>query len=100
MTVTFRHKKLRKQYEHSALATQAYGEQVARKYIQRIQIMLATQTLDELLRQPGIDCHPLKGDRAGQYAVKLTGFFRLIFTVKRNTFDIICIEEVSKHYGN
>jgi proteic killer suppression protein len=73
---------------------------VARKYIQRIQLLQAAESLDELLHLPGLDCHPLKGDRAGRYAVKLTGSVRLLFTLKGDKLDIIRIEEVSKHYGD
>jgi proteic killer suppression protein len=49
---------------------------------------------------PGLRCHPLKGNRKGQYAVKLTGFYRLIFTVDGDCLDIALIEEVSKHYDD
>ena len=54
----------------------------------------------EVERLPGLDCHPLKGERAGQYAVTLLGRWRLVFTLQGNTAEIIRIEEVSKHYGD
>jgi proteic killer suppression protein len=49
---------------------------------------------------PGLNCHPLKGNRKGQYAVKLTGFYRLIFTVSGDCLNIALIEDVSKHYDD
>jgi proteic killer suppression protein len=73
---------------------------VARRYIQRINIMKAARGLDELTRLPGLRCHPLKGQRAGQYAIDLTGFYRLIFTLRGESLTIVRIEEVSKHYGD
>jgi proteic killer suppression protein len=77
-----------------------FGAQVGRKYIQRINIIKTTNSLDDLKKLPGIRCHPLKGDRTGQYAVNLTGFYRLIFTVDDDTLNIAMIEEVSKHYDD
>jgi len=44
--------------------------------------------------------HTLKGGRRGEHAVKLTGFYRLIFTMVDEQIDTIRIEEVSKHYGD
>ena len=41
--------------------------------------------------------HPLTGDRQGQYALTLTGRWRLILTVAGDT---AIIEEVSSHYGD
>lgn len=73
---------------------------VARKYIQRINIIKQTQEIDELFKLPGLRCHPLRGNRQGQYAVNLTGFFRLIFTLHGDALEIAHIEEVSKHYGD
>lgn len=99
MEVTFRTRKLEREYRKSDLAMKSYGTAVARKYIQRINIIKQAHDIDELLRLPGLRCHPLKGDRKGQYAVKLTGFHRLIFTLQGDALEIARIEEVSKHYG-
>ena len=100
MKVTFRTRKLEREYCNHAIANKAYGTQVARKYIQRIDIIKYTRNIDELSRLPGLRCHPLKGDRHGQFAVNLTGFYRLIFTLHGDALEIANIEEVSKHYGD
>ena len=98
--VAFRTRKLEREYQAYANAVKTYGEQVARKYIQRINILKRAHDIDELINLPGLRCHPLKGDRQGQYAVKLTGFYRLIFTLQGSALEIAHIEEVSKHYGD
>jgi len=36
----------------------------------------------------------------GQWALSLTGFHRLIFTLESDRLEIAMIEEVSKHYGD
>ena len=100
MEVVFRARKLKKEYTSFKSATKTYGLNVARKYIQRVNIIKNVFDIDELLLLPGLRCHPLKGDRQGQYALKLTGFYRLIFSLDGKQMEIVCIEEVSKHYGD
>ena len=98
MEIAFRTRKLEKEYREYARAVKAYGEKVASKYIQRINIIKSVHNIDELMVLPALGCHSLKGDRRGQYSIKLTGFYRLIFTLKGDELEIAHIEEVSKHY--
>lgn len=100
MEINFRTKKLEKCFKDSSLADQEYGNQVGRKYIQRINLIKAATDLDAIMKLPGLRCHPLKGDRKGQFAVNLTGFYRLIFTLEGDRLHIAMIEEVSKHYDD
>ncbi len=100
MIVKFRTRKLEKCFLQSKLATKAFGVQVARKYIQRIGIIQKADSLDDLKKLPGLRCHALKGSRKGEFAINLTGFDRLIFTVEGDTLNIAMIEEVSKHYDD
>jgi len=53
-----------------------------------------------LKKLPGLRCHPLRGDREGQWAIKLTGNYRMIFTLRGDKMEIARIEEVSKHYDD
>ena len=100
MIVKFRTGKLEKCYLQSKQAVREFGDVVGRKYVLRINIIKTANSLDDLSKLPGLRCHPLKGDRAGQYAVNLTGFHRLIFTVEGDCLNIAMIEEVSKHYDD
>ncbi len=100
MKVKFRTGKLEKCFLQSKQAVREYGDKVGRKYIQRISIIKTTTSLDDLMKLPGLRCHPLKGDREGQYAIKLTGFYRLIFTMDGDNLNIAMIEKVSKHYDD
>lgn len=100
MEVTFRTRKLKQEYQVYAKAVKSYGKQVARKYIQRINIIKQARDMDELRELPGLRCHPLKGNRQGQFAINLTGFYRLIFALQGDALEIAHIEEVSKHYGD
>ena len=98
MQIRFRTKKLQAQYEDHRKAQQAYPEEVARKYILRINIIQQSNSIDELIKQSALRCHPLKGNREGQWAIRLTGYYRLIFTVEGDRLEIARIEKVSKHY--
>ena len=100
MKVRFRTNTLQKQYEKSENAIAAYGKQVGRKYIQRINIIKKSKNIDELVSIRTLRCHPLKGKRKGEWALDLTGFYRLIFTLHGENLEIARIEEVSKHYDD
>ncbi len=100
LIVVFRTNKLEKYFSHSRLAFKEFGSQVGKKYIQRINIIKSTRSLEDLMALPGLRCHELKGNRRGQYAMNLTGFYRLIFTIEGETLNIVRIEEVSKHYDD
>jgi len=100
LEIRFRTRKLEREYRESAGAVKAYGEKVARRYIERINIIKYARDIDELIGLPGLGCHALKGDRRGQYAVKLTVRYRLIFTLQGDALEVAQIEEVSKHYGH
>ena len=101
MEVKFKTKKLEKQFLQSKLAEKAYGQDVAKKYIMRVNILKSAKSFEELYAIPTLKFHPLTGNRKGEYAIKLTGFYRLIITNDGGeVFDIAKIEEVSKHYGD
>ena len=100
MIVTFRTKRLEQCYVEHQVAVRDFGKDVARRYIERINIIKHTASLEELAQLRALRYHPLKGDRAGSHAIKLTGFMRLIFTLKGDALAIVRIEEVSKHYAD
>ena len=100
MEVRFKTNKLQKQYENSKDAIKAYGIDVAKKYINRVDLLKSAKSFDDLYTIPQLKFHPLTGDRKGEFAISLTGFYRLIITNDGDTFDIAKIEEVSKHYDD
>jgi proteic killer suppression protein len=100
LEIKFKTKLLEKCYREHRRAVKEFGEDVARKYIQRINIIDKATNLDELKHFPGLRCHALSGNRQGQHAINLTGFHRLIFRLEGERLQIVCIEEVSKHYDD
>jgi toxin HigB-1 len=98
--VSFRTRKLQRAYEESDRAIRAYGPEVGRRYIQRINVIKAARSVEDLKVQRPLRCHELQGKRAGQWAINLTDRYRLIFTISDLEFDVVRVEEVTKHYGD
>jgi len=98
--IKFRNNDLEKCFGSYKLACRTWDALVAKRYIGRINIIQTVKDLNELCGLPVLKCHPLKGNRAGQYAISLTGFYRLIFTLQGEQLEIVMLEEVSKHYDD
>jgi proteic killer suppression protein len=70
------------------------------KYIQRIDLLQEASDINEIRRLPGLECHPLKGCRVGQYGITLHDRWRLIMILVGEINEAIQIREVSMHYGD
>lgn len=64
--------------------------------MQRINLILKARALDDLFQIRALDLHPLTGDRRGQFAIRLTGRMRLIFTLDADRH--VTIEEVVDYH--
>lgn len=93
MEIRFRHAKDRRCYERLKEGTRRWGEKVARRYVQRINILAACESAVDVKTFPQLRFHPLKGERKGQYAVDIDEYLRL-----DEAMTIVVIEGVSKHY--
>ena len=54
LEVTFRTRKLEKEYREHTKGVKAYGPEVARRYIQRINIIRQVRDIDELMSLPAL----------------------------------------------
>jgi len=100
LIVKFKTRQLEICFRQYRKASKTFDDQIARKYIQRINIIQNSRSLNDLMSLPGLRCHALKGTRKGEYAINLSGFYRLIFKLTGGQLEIVMIEEVSKHYGD
>lgn len=100
MQLRFRTRKLERMYEFFKEAVREVGPEVARRYVQRVTLIQLARSFEEVKKLPGLRVHPLKGERKGQWAANLTDRWRLVFTLEGSDFEVICIEEVSHHYGD
>lgn len=91
---------MRECYEESKRAVQEWGNKIARRYVERINILKAAKSGDDLYKIAPLRVHALKGKKKGQYALTLIDRWRLVITFVDETKTIVRIEEVSKHYGD
>jgi toxin HigB-1 len=75
-----------------------FGVPISRKYIQRLAILRATDSFIQLFGLQALRLHPLKGNRAGQYSMALTGNYRLI--IEKIKEDQVRIVDVEDYHGD
>lgn len=78
MEITFKTKKLEKECNNYKETVKAYGDQQARKIIQRLNELRAFETLEQVPSYPPMSCHPLEGKQKGQLAITSKQPFRII----------------------
>jgi len=96
----FRTQRLRSCYTKSAVGVQEWSEKVARRYVERINILKQARSGSELHKIPALRFHPLKGDRQGQHSITLIDRWRMVVTFQDDALTVVRIEEVSAHYGD
>jgi proteic killer suppression protein len=79
-------------------AARLFGLPVGRKYIQRLAVVRAVDKFTQLYGHRALQLHPLKGNRAGQYSMTLTGNYRLILEMVSE--DAARILDVEDYHGD
>ena len=79
MEIYLRSTKLAKILSSSSLCQKEYGKENGRKIEQRLAELKAAESLKDVFSLPAARCHPLLGDRKGQFAVDSKHPFRLVF---------------------
>lgn len=75
-------------------AGRLFGVPIGRKYIQRLAVLRAADKFSQLYGLQALRLHTLKGDRSGQYAITLTGNYRLIIEkIKEDAVRIVNVED-------
>ena len=98
--VEFRTARLRTCYTNSSAAARAWGDKVGRRYIQRVDVLKAAKSADDLHKIPPLRFHPLKGDRQGRHAITLIDRWRMVVSFRDDALTVVRVEEVTKHYGD
>ena len=98
MELEFASNRLTKAGTSLSEAGRLFGVPIGRKYIQRLAILRATDKFSHLYGYQALRMHPLKGNRAGQYSITLTGNYRLI--IEKVQEDKICIIDVEDYHGD
>ncbi len=79
-------------------ASRLFGVAIGRKYIQRLAVLRATDKFSQLYGHRTLRLHSLKGKRAGQYSITLTGNYRLI--IEKVEEDKVLIIDVEDYHGD
>lgn len=100
MQVSFRTSRLRECYESVNKAQRQWDEKVARRYVERVNVLKAAKSADDLYKIPSLRFHPMEGNKKGTYSVTLIDRWRMEVSFHDEAFTIVRVEEVSQHYGN
>lgn len=87
-------------YQKSSRAQREWGEKVARRYIERVNILKSAKSAADLYKIASLRFHPLKGDKEGLYALTLIDRWRMEVSFKDEALTVVSVEEVSQHYGD
>jgi plasmid maintenance system killer protein len=84
MKIEFSSNKLKRQMSSATEIKRAFGVN-AKRVQQRLDEMESAANLAVLQKLPAANCHPLRGDRLGEWAVDISGNFRIIFVPDHET---------------
>ena len=97
MEIEFSSNRLAKASVSLSEASRLFGVPIGRKYLQRLAVLRATEKFTQLYGHWALRLHPLKGNRAGQYSMTLSGNYRLI--VEKVQEDKVRIVNVEDYHG-
>ncbi len=83
MKIEYGNNKLRKQLGGASEIKKAFGDN-AKRVMARLADIEASPNLAVLRQIPAANCHPLSGNRNGEWAVNISGNYRLIFEIAHN----------------
>lgn len=98
LKIKFKSNKLGKICTDSSVTRKTYNLEMAEKIAQRMEELEAADSVDMLLQFQIGRCHPLKGNRQGQFAMDLVQPFRLVFEKVKNTVQIVKILEIEDYH--
>ena len=96
--ISYRTTQLRKVCEDAEAATRKYGAELADRLHERLDQIRAATSVEMLVQFRIGRCHPLHGDRKGQYAMDLTHPYRLIFEKRNNKIVAVEILEIVDYH--
>lgn len=98
MQVEYKNKQIAKICTNIHEAEKKHGREMAEKVHLRIKQILATPSVETLIKYRIGRCHQLKGKRKEQYAMDLVHPYRLVFEKKGNEIQIACIMEIVDYH--
>ena len=76
-----------------------FSKDIIKQFKKKVQILTAISSLQQLRQFRGLNFEHLKGDRVGEYSIRLNDQYRLLFEeTAEGELSVILINEISKHY--
>ena len=99
MKVEFQNNAMKSRYDDPSKAIREWGKPIGERYIRVISHIMAVRDYWELYDAPSLRLHQLRGNRRGEYSLRLNVQMRLIVEHDEARQTVI-VKEVSKHYGD
>lgn len=99
MQIHYKNATIRKLCTDVPFAERRLGTAMVEILHQRLDQIQSVDSVEDLIRFHMGRCHPLKGNRKGQYAMDLTHPQRLIFVKVENTIHIVNIIEITDYHN-
>ena len=87
MNIAFKNKKLQKILTDPGETKKAYGT-MAKRVSQRMDQLQAAPNLSTVQALIALECHMLTGDRKGEWAISISGNYRLIFEIDQHPIPV------------
>lgn len=98
MKIIYKTKKLEKICTDFNYAQKIYNHNIAKKISIRIDQLSSSNSTEDLILSHVGRCHSLKGNRSGQFALNLSGPYRLIFTQHQDEIIVAKIIEIIDYH--
>ncbi len=96
--IIYKTRKIEKICTSAYEAEKRYSREMAEKIHMRMDQIRAAESVDEMQHFQIGRCHPLKGERQGQYAVDLVHPYRLVFEKIEDEIQIANIMEIVDYH--
>jgi plasmid maintenance system killer protein len=87
MEIEYGSNRLKKQLSNASEIKKAFGV-MAKRIASRVDDIMAAPNLAILMQLPSANCHPLAGDKSGEWAVDVSANFRLIFEIANDPIPL------------
>ena len=97
MEVRFRRSYLRRYANDTSQATRRWGHPAGVRFTDAISFIRDAYRFEDLFSVRHWGLHPLRANRKGEYAIRITGRLRLIVEYDANSRTVL-VKEVTDHY--
>lgn len=87
MNIAYKSNKLKKMLDGAVAIKKNFGSN-ARRVMQRMEDLESANNLQELCSIPQANCHPLSGNREGEWAVDISANHRLVFIIDHDPIPV------------